>query len=315
MSIKVLCVCREIPSKIEIHGYPVAEFVYEQNQHLKALNVEIDYYLIRKSGALNYLREVFRFRNYLQRNHDQYDIIHAHGGHIGSLTNLQRKVPVITTYHGSDINYLSNRIYSFLSLILSKKNIFVSLKLLKMVRRSFKNTVIPCGVDFNVFHPLDKKFCRDKLGINCKEKLIVFAGNSEVKIKNYPLALEAIKLLNKSVRLIELKGYSRQEVNLLLNAADLLLLTSFSEGSPQAIKEAMACNCPIVATDVGDITEIVDGTDGCFITSFEPEDVAKKIELALEINGRTKAREKIKHIDNKFIAEEVYRVYKQTVVE
>jgi teichuronic acid biosynthesis glycosyltransferase TuaC len=66
----------------------------------------------------------------------------------------------------------------------------------------------------------------------------------------------------------------------LLNAADLLLLTSLTEGSPQVIKEAMACNCPIVATDVGDIREIIGYTDGCYITTFKPSDVAVKIQAA-----------------------------------
>jgi teichuronic acid biosynthesis glycosyltransferase TuaC len=71
------------------------------------------------------------------------------------------------------------------------------------------------------------------------------------------------------------------------------LLTSFNEGSPQFIKEAMACNCPIVSTDVGDVNEIIGKTDGCFICGFNKEDVKEKIEICLEFaekNGRTDGR-------------------------
>jgi len=129
------------------------------------------------------------------------------------------------------------------------------------------------------------------------------------------LAFSAIEKSGENCELIELENRSREEVNLLLNACNLLLLTSFSEGSPQIIKEAMACNCPVVATDVGDIREVIKGTDGCYITSFDPEDVAEKIKLALQFKGRTNGRKKIQHFDNDLIAEKVYNVYEQIVKE
>ena len=94
--------------------------------------------------------------------------------------------------------------------------------------------------------------------------------------------------------LIELDNRNREEVNLLLNACNLLLLTSTSEGSPQVIKEAMACNRPIVATDVGDIRELIGDTEGCYLTSFDPDDVAKKIKLALQFETSINASERIK---------------------
>ena len=67
-----------------------------------------------------------------------------------------------------------------------------------------------------------------------------FASNFSNKVKNYQLAKKALKHLNKKIHLIELVGYNRDEVNILLNAVDFLLMTSISEGSHQIIKEAMA---------------------------------------------------------------------------
>jgi len=309
---RVLTVCREIPSNSALHNYSIAEFIYEQNQALATLGVLFDYYLIKSGGLKNYIKEMHKFDSYLIEKEYIYDIIHAHGGHIGSLVNTQRKIPVVTTYHGSDINNPKNRLVSLTSLLFSKVNIFVSPEIFYKVKRIAREIIIPCGVDFNNFMPLEKLECRKKLGFKESEKIILFAGRQERKEKNYNLAREAAMIANIDT-LIELKDYSREEVNQLLNACDLLLLTSISEGSPQVIKEAMACNCPIITTDVGDIRKVIDETDGCYITSFEPEDIAEKIKLALEFNRRTNGREKISHFDNKLIAKRVYKLYQQIV--
>jgi len=100
---------------------------------------------------------------------------------------------------------------------------------------------------------------------------------------------------------------------LLMNAVDLVLMTSFTEGSPQFIKEAMACNCPIVSTDVGDVKDVIKNTKGCYITSYIPEDVATKIELALNYGKKTDGREHIKHFDNELIALKILNVYKKII--
>src|SRR4030095_6406501 len=159
---------------------------------------------------------------------------------------------------------------------------------------------------------LDKSLSRLKMNLNKDNINIVFSGAFDNPVKNYDLAKTAIGLIPEAtINLIELKGYKRMEVNYLLNASDLFLLTSKSEGSPQIIKEAMACNCPIVSTDAGDVREMIAGSEGCYITSFEPEDVAAKIRLAIKFASRTKGREKIKRFDNNLIAEKIYSIYKE----
>ncbi len=91
------------------------------------------------------------------------------------------------------------------------------------------------------------------------------------------------------------------------------MLTSYNEGSPNVIKEAMACNMPIVSTNVGDVKEVVGKTKGCYITSFEPEDVAEKIKLALEFGKRTIGRDDIKHLESSVIAKKIINVYKSVL--
>jgi glycosyltransferase involved in cell wall biosynthesis len=127
------------------------------------------------------------------------------------------------------------------------------------------------------------------------------------------LAIKAVRLLPE-VRLIELKGYSREEVALLMNAVDVCLMTSFTEGSPQFIKEAMACNCPIVSVDVGDVKYITEGIDGCFIcNSYNEIEIADKLNVALRLNSRTNGRKRILEngLDLKSVADKIFQIYTQ----
>jgi hypothetical protein len=172
-----------------------------------------------------------------------------------------------------------------------------------------KSSVIPCGVDFAIFYPQSGEECMKIEGLDAGVKNVLFSSAFNIGVKNFKLANQAIGLLGNSVKLIELKNRSRDQVRTLINACDALLMTSFTEGSPQVIKEAMACNCPIVATDVGDIRDVMGDTEGCYISSFDPANVAEKIRMAIAYGKRTNGREKIRHLDNRIIAEKIYNVY------
>lgn len=192
-------------------------------------------------------------------------------------------------------------------------SIFVSTKLAVKCFSWKRNTfVVPCGVDFDVFFPMEKALAKKKLGMDPGERYILFSSSFDNPVKNFPLARKALTF-HAGIPAKEIKGKTREEVNLLLNGAELLLMTSFSEGSPQIIKEAMACNCPIVAMDVGDVRQVIGETVGCFITSFDPEDVASKIKLALAFGKRTDGREKIGWLDNRHIAQQIEKVYKSVL--
>lgn len=280
-------------------------FIYDQINAVTKFDQDIsfDTFFVKGKGINGYLANLKLIRQHIKNNKPA--LIHAHGGHIGLLCNLQRKVPVITTFHGSDINFKKNRIMSAMAALLSRHVIYVSEKLkAKAIIKSKKCSVIPCGVDFDIFYPLSTK--------DDQPKFILFASAFDNAVKNYPLAKKAVELSHCGFEIGEIKNKSRTEVNLLLNQASLLLLTSFSEGSPQIIKEAMAVNCPIVATDVGDIREIIAGTEGCYIAFSNPDDLAEKINLAFdfsETKERTNGRNKIAYLDNKIIAGKIREVY------
>lgn len=265
-------------------------------------------FFIKGKGYTGYIQSLPEIQNRIIQFNP--DIIHAHGGHIGLLCCLQRMKPVVVTFHGSDINIVKNRLMSSLASCFCAASIFVSTKLaaksFSWKRSAF---VIPCGVDFDVFFPMEKALAKKKLGMDPGERYILFGSSFDNPVKNFPLARKAFTF-HAGLPVKEIKGKTREEVNLLLNGAELLLMTSFTEGSPLIIKEAMACNCPIVATDVGDVRQTIGGTSGCYITSFDPEDVASKIQLALDFGKRTDGRGKIGWLDNRHIAQQIEKVYK-----
>lgn len=291
----------------------ISPFVKDQADAIALKGVDVSFFPIIGSGILGYLKNLFKLRKKIKV--EKPDIIHAHFGLSGLLATLQRLVPVIVTFHGTDISNKKNRKYSIFADKLARYSIFVSNKLSRFIH-SKKYSVIPCGVDLSLFKLTDQIAARAELGLSTEFIYILFASSFDNSIKNYPLAKEAIELLNNpKIKLLELKNYSREQVSLLLNAVNCALLTSYSEGSPQFIKEAMACNCPIVSTDVGDVKENLLGLDGCYITTYDPFDVADKIQLSLNFAKRTDGRNRIVKLglDSDSIANKLISIYKKVL--
>ena len=294
-------------------GNRFAPFIEEQMQALQHSGVEMARFGIKGKGIIGYLKALPSLKATIRR--EQPDIIHAHYGLSGLLANLQCRVPVVTTYHGSDINVKKVLRLSKMAMRLSAFNIFVSKQNALTAKARKKYTILPCGIDLERFEDRGKETAREALRWKNGEKTVVFAGAFDNTVKNAALAKEAVALL-KDVRLLELKGYDREEVVNIFYAAAALLMTSHSEGSPQVIKEAMACGCPIVSVDVGDVMERVVGLDGCLVAkSRESFELAELLKKALAFEGRTKGRERIvaDGLDNRQVAERLMEIYGKTV--
>jgi teichuronic acid biosynthesis glycosyltransferase TuaC len=301
---KVLIVCSG-------NGEVIAPFVEEQANSLKSLGVDIDYFLIMGKGYFGYLRNFPA----LIRKIKSYNptIIHAHYGLSGMLAVLQRFVPVIITFHGSDIyNGGLEKAISMLAFKFSKYNIFVGKKLATVAGVKYNYSIISCGVDMDTSVPLEKEECRKILGLNLSDKYVLFPSSFDIPVKNYKLAQLALRKL-ENVKVLELKGYSREEVNLLMNASDLLLVTSKNEGGPLVIKEALACGCPVVSTDVGDAKEVIGNLDGCYITGFSAFEISTKIRLILNSGERIESRNRIYELklDTESVAKRILSIYNE----
>lgn len=294
----------------------ISPFIKEQVDSLLKLGCKVDYYLIMGKGIVGYCKNIFKLREKIKSC--KPDIVHAHYGLSGLLAVLQPFRPVIVTFHGSDIHVTKLRFLSKIAHKFSTESIFVSDKL-KSLSKGFRGLVIPCGVDLETFRPNDKENSKKLFGLEMNIKYVLFSSSFDNPIKNSSLAIDAVKSLSdQNVKLLELKGYSRKEVNLLLNAVDCALMTSFNEGSPQFIKEAMACNCPIVSTDVGDVKLMVGDTKGCFIVSYNLNIISEKLKDILLISEkgiRTNGRERIVKLGYGLdvIALKIFNVYKTLV--
>lgn len=328
-----------------------APFVEEQAQALQQQGCEVVFYGVKGKGLLGYLRALPALCRMIRA--ERPDIVHAHYGLSGLLANLQRRVPVVTTYHGSDINVPKVLRFSKIAMRLSAYNIFVSKRNIaiaigrkgdKAMKRLGKYSLLPCGVNIpQPWNELQNKLV-GQLTLNQwvqsvlskNEKNILFAGAFDNAVKDPELAKEAIALYNSAIgngqwvmgingqspianrpiNLIELKGYNRDQVNALMYTCDALLMTSKTEGSPQVIKEAMACGCPIVSVDVGDVAERVSGVEGGYVVSSrEPKDIAQAILQAIAYEGKTNGRERIIEmgLSNEQVAERLIAIYQSLV--
>lgn len=277
----------------------VAPFIYEQMQGLKQLGCDFRICFVKGGGLKSYLQAWRR----MMRDIAEYqpDIIHAHYGLCCMIANLQRKVPVVSTFHGSDINNPKIRWISKIAIRQSQINIFVSEKLRSIAGNPQRSIVIPCGVDVKEFYPMDKELCRTKLGMDLQKIYILFSKEFADRVKNYPLAKAAVEGLNCEAELLEFYGYSREQVPLLYNAVDCALMTSFTEGSPQFVKEAVACGCPVVSTDVGDAAEVINKVENSFVSTYEVEDVITKLQQAMQIGHLSKTTLDEKYIDKNVV--------------
>jgi glycosyltransferase involved in cell wall biosynthesis len=176
--------------------------------------------------------------------------------------------------------------------------------------------VIPCGIDLDAFRPVARNEARQKLGLPTDKRLILFAGDHWRPEKRFDLLEAALPLVQRELpdtELILLTKQAHGVVPLYMSACDVLVLTSALEGSPMVIKEAMACNLPIVSVRVGDVPQVIGSTPGCALAEREPADIADKLVQALRKLRRTDGRARISHLSHDRIARRVLEVYRQTV--
>lgn len=209
----------------------------------------------------------------------KYDLIHANFGTTAPFAVFQPKRPIVLTLWGSDLKYIlqSNKKAYFkrkLARIDSFNEIIVRNEEMKgKIKENFgkRAHVIPSGVNLEEFKPMDKIRCREKVGWPKYCKQILFPYNPSREVKNFRLAEGVFKKVKKSVNFeVQLKvvnNVPHEEMPFYMNAADLMLLTSKSEGSPNTVKEAMACNTPVVSTDVGDVKYLLKGVKGSMVVN------------------------------------------------
>jgi len=299
-------------------AFGISPITKNQGISLNNSGIEIYYFPIIGKGLINYIKNIFLLKQHLSIN--KYDIIHAHYSMSAFVATLAHAKPLVVSLMGSDVQsgYLSKLCIKIFHKLSWKYTIVKSARMYNSLGLT-NISVIPNGVNTGAFNSMDKRACQKQLGWDYNKKHILFAANPSRPEKNYALAKQAFSILNKeNIELHSLINVLPEQMPLLMNSTDVVLLVSLWEGSPNVIKEAMACNRPIVSTDVGDLRWLLGDTPGCYIVSFDFEDVAEKLKTALKFSkkkGQTKGRDKIIKLglDSETIAKRIISSYESVL--
>ncbi|KLK93513.1 hypothetical protein AA309_08410 [Microvirga vignae] len=299
-----------------------AAFLVRHVEALSKARVEIDViHFVSRASPMNHFRAWKHMRAQLRSK--TYDIVHAHFGHASMIARLQRLVPVVVTYHGSDVmgivgsngQYsLKGRFVSFISRLMSllvDEVIVVSPHLGQRLPRK-RYHVIPLGVDLDRFAVTPREQARDQLGWPQDSFVVLFAALDLANpVKRFSLAQEAVRQLEDTipVSLKTASGLKPEDIPLYMCAADVLLLTSIHEGSPTVVKEALACNLPIVCTDVGDVRDQLNGVVPGAICSSDPAALAEGLRQVFQSGCRSNGRGKVASLAEPLVAARVIEVY------
>ena len=242
---------------------------------------------------------------------NRYDIIHFHHSYSGYISLFSVRGKKICSLMGSDVleeKGLNKKLTNFYIEKVWDGIIVKSKEMQKIVPNS---EVIPNGVNLSDFQPINRSRAYSKTGYKPNFFNIIFVSTDlNDRVKNFQLALESFNKINiKSITLNTITNVNHSELIYYYNAADLLLMTSLSEGSPNVIKEALACNCPVVCTDVGDVNQLIGEIDNCYITSWDPDDIADKIMKVYKNKSRSNSREKISILNHEKIANKIINYY------
>ena len=277
--------------------------------------IEISYFLINGKGVFGYIRNIFKIRQLFKK--EDFDLVHAHYSLSGFVASMAGRSPLIVSLMGSDV--YSSRFWRKVIKIFSWSYWDITIvKTEKMKELMDRNNVvvIPNGVNLERFIILPMDKARKKIGFPQNRKLILFLADPSRPEKNYDLALKAVQLVdNRNAELLTIYNLPNEAIPYYLNAADLLLITSQWEGSVNVVKESLACNCPVISTNVGDIKWILNGIVNCHITSYNPAEIAEKIKSVLR-NGRIiNGREKIINLelDSVLVAKRIIQLYKDVL--
>lgn len=312
---RVLTVTNMYPTESR-PGYGI--FVENHVRALRSLGVQVDVFFSDPTeGRSAYLRGLPRLARMLAGR--GYDLAHAH--HSYSVFQLRAVLaagrshpPLLLTLHegeallgpgerdpGADL--LKRLIYQrwpkLLAARMSNALVSVTRDLPSAIGYRGPFDTVPPAPDLDAFRPLDRRECRKAVGVHDDVDVVFFPGGPDRSFnKGYDLFQEAIRIGSRNRPLRVLLGGEIQprDMPTYMNASDVVVQTSRFEASPMVIKEALACNRPVVSTDVGDVRRLFGGTPGLFLCEQEPASVARSIGEGLG-SGSSEGRTRLMDLD------------------
>lgn len=320
---KVLVISNMYPGK----NFHLGIFIKQQVEDMENEGLCTIKVVKNRKGSVAYVPFILKNIFYLLLG--SYDIVHAYYGfHSALFAALIKRRPLIITFVGSDAvkEPSRNKVYRILQrFVVSRSNHIIAvgseiknILISDLGADSNKISVITFGINFDLFKPIPQAKAREKLGFPSDKKLVLFPSNPKRIEKRFDIFNRAVELLQKdnhNILPVILSNNRRpySEVPLVMNACDVLVLTSDSEGSPTVIKEALACNLPVVSVDVGDAREVIKDATNCYICKQNPVNIAERIKLVLNNDIRTAGRNNIKHLSSKKIARKIIELYREII--
>jgi len=322
--LKVLMVTTNWPAP---GGPRTSHFIKRQADFLKAAGVDVEvFHFQAEKNVARYLKAWLAVRRKLRTG--KYDLIHAQFGQSG-LMALPKRIPYVVTLRGSDIlGTVSDRNgkYTAAGKVNQRISRMVAAKadaviLVSEHMRSYLPglngcQVIPSGIDFDLFRIIPRDDARRQLGLPLDERLVLFVGNPNQARKRYQLAKAAVDVLKARlpVRLVVGWGVPHTDIPVYMAACDALLFTSMQEGSPNVVKEALACDLPVVSVAVGDVEQRIGQVEGCEVCDDEsPETIAAALERVLQRGKRVEGRKFVEQLSETSITQKVIAVYRSAL--
>jgi glycosyltransferase involved in cell wall biosynthesis len=249
----------------------------------------------------------------LRHSLGDYDLLHANYGLTAPPAVVQPRLPVVLSLWGSDLlgeyGWVTRRLVPHVDAV-----IVMSDRMAAELDRDCH--VIPHGVDLDTFVPRPQADARAELGWNDSARHVLFPYPPKREVKDFPRAERVVERarerLDESVTLQTISDVPHSKMPTYMNAADVLLLTSKREGSPNTVKEAMACNTPVVATAVGDVPERLDGVTPSGVGRTDPELIDGLVEV-LRAGGPSNGRDHARDLSLERMGQRIRAVYDEVL--
>lgn len=271
---------------------------------------QIDGAMPEKRGVKEYLRFLPKVRRALRRG--SYDLIHANYGLTAPYAVTQFRLPTVLTLWGSDVVGFDRLVTKACAWRVDA--VTVRSQEMRDILGREDAYIVPSGVDLDRFRPIDRREARERVGWEVDGRHVLFPYASDYERKNYPLAERVVDQteveLGEEIRLHSISGVPHEEMPYYINAADLVLLTAKYEGSPNTVKEAVACNIPVVSTDVGDVRRRLDRVSPGGVAATEVGLVKELCTVLGSNSPRTNGRGTVKDMSWDRIGDQLIDIYR-----
>lgn len=271
---------------------------------------QIDGHMAEKRGVREYLQFWPNVRRELRR--EKYDIIHANYGLTAPYAVTQFRLPVVLTLWGSDVVGFDGLVTK--ACAWRAEAVTVRSEEMRVLLGRQDADIVPSGINMDRFQPIDRTAARTEVGWDPAGTHVLFPYSPAYERKNYPLAKRVVdqvsERLGVDISLQTISGVDHEEVPYYMNAADCVLLTSDHEGSPNTVKEAMACNVPVVSTDVGDVRKRLDGVSPGGI-GFNEQDLVELVCEAVTSGEQSNGRQAVKDVSWDHIGDQLLEIYER----